>query len=297
MFLELPSEIRNHIYYTALVIQEPVELCPAVGVNSARDMSSLFRRFPAFASLATPKLMDDLERRQDSLKHDETFRLQKDLLHIRKTLAVGLLRTCRQIYDEAMGIFYAENSWQFSYDRSWHLLYRFLMTIGARARSYIQNLTIWAPFAADPMEGHGMFLPMFPVKNHPKMQMVKRLRCKVRGQKCRCWRSVFYIFMCEKTLKNIKFVVPSAYCVYDIDGRRTVPHGFMPKITLDIQPGGLVDESLNVEDFTSRGVSLSLLPSDPFGRTFTFHIVVVAWNYFLTIFLEKVGRHCRTRQT
>ena len=266
-FLRLPSEIRNAIYRAVLLLPEPIELYPNLGVGSVEHLNSLVSKLPDYESFTSSKLIDALKRREGSLKVHEFFLLQKDLLHISTDLAVGLLRTCRQIRDEALDIFYGDNSWKFSYDKDWHHLNRFLLTIGPRARSRIRDLTVWAPFARDPIEGHGLAINFDRPENHPKLHVVKVPDCHEGLLDCRCQRSVYEMLMQDKTLERIRFVVPGSYMVYDLDGSKTIPNDFSPKITVEFLPGAYVSKEMNVEVFTSRGVSLSSFHEDELERT------------------------------
>lgn len=281
-FLELPAEIRNQIYDLALIKDAPMNLCPlfTTSVNNSimREVVSVLSEYEDFR---TSKVTRDIERREQSFKPSgSSFRLQKDLLYVRKQLAPGLLQTCRQIHSEAAGVFYSGNTWQFLYDEDWHLFFRFLDTIGPINRALIKNLEVYAPLAEGPIPDEGLAASIdCPTRNHPKLHMVKTPHCGYKrgcekcyyGRRgcCDCKRKTFELLMREKTLEKIKFVVPRAFCVYDLDffDCPKIPQGFLPKITLEFVPGAFLSRGisyeLSVKDFTDQGVCIAPLPTTP----------------------------------
>lgn len=254
-FLNLPPEIRNRIYQVALISSKPIELCSSDFVLGVVDMEDLASRHPSYNPFLSPRLMNQLRVRQEDLHYRyDVIRLQKDLLHVRQELAAGLLSTCRQIRFEAADYFWGDNEWHFTRDTRWHELYRFLLTIGPMARARIRKLSVWAPFTGDPTGGNVHFIHDVPFKNHPKMYMAKTTGCYTGSKECDCRRRVYEIIMRDETLARITFVVPPSFWVYSLYGDNEPPEGFFPKITVVISPFAWVDDWVNVEDFTSRGV-------------------------------------------
>lgn len=116
-FLNLPSEIRNLIYHFALVREKPIDLWP----QDNRGMTC--------HALLPPSPLDvgEIEYRR--------VRYQEDLLYVREEMAVGISRTCSQIFNEAAEIFWMENHFRFSGRGGWQGFLRFFLTIGPLARS------------------------------------------------------------------------------------------------------------------------------------------------------------------
>ncbi|KAL8839512.1 MAG: hypothetical protein Q9170_001735 [Blastenia crenularia] len=295
-FLKLPSELRNRIYSFALVKPTPIDLCPGDSVYDASNMKYKIQNIPSLGHFNSPTLHEELEIRQKYLGHLHTFRVQKDLLWVRKELSPKLLRTCRQIYGEASEIFWSANKWQFAQDKQWHTLFRWLKTIGPRAIARIRSLEVFAPMASDPMEGHGLAaLDPEPSKNHPKLRMAKipHEGC------CDCRAETFKSLMLEGTLR-FNFVVPAGFCICTLDEygndmhgsddsqvprrKSLVPQGFLPKITITIEPYAFAQE-LKVKDFTGRGWDLIAAPdstSDYMADFFTNRSIINPTNTMKT---------------
>ena len=68
------------------------------------------------------------------------------LLYVRKKLAVGAFTTCRQVHDEAAGLFWGSNHFSFSGYLGWYVLLRFFPTIGQDAKAHMRCLSVVAPF-------------------------------------------------------------------------------------------------------------------------------------------------------
>lgn len=126
-FLHLPSEIRNIIYRFALVREKPIDLWPQN--NRGMMCHALLPQ--------SPLDVGEIEYRR--------VRYQEDLLYVRERMAVGPLRTCYQIFREAVGIFWMENRFRFSGRGGWEGLLRFFLTIGPLARSRIRKISVHAP--------------------------------------------------------------------------------------------------------------------------------------------------------
>jgi len=157
-FLNLPGEIREQIYYIALVRLTPIDLWPII-----------------------------FEEDEDT---GRIFRIQKDLEFVRKEMATGLTATCKQIYNEAGNVFWSKNTFRFSGDVFWFGARRFLGTIGPRALAQLQSLELFVPLKRTDWEGYSQnnsrlrgrrgygrqnMLHWIDInaKNRPKMHMVK----------------------------------------------------------------------------------------------------------------------------
>lgn len=249
-FLSLPSEIRNQIYEYALVKSEPINLCPSVEgryenmVNLFDNSTALERHFRLFKNVYLPSELMTRFTKFDG--RPALFRLQRDLFYIRKKLAVGLLRTCRQIYSEAAAYFWAGNLWKFEQDYDWRILLRFLLTIGPRPRSHIRHLAVPAPMPEHLLAMHYPVSERETAKNHPKLHMTKAPHAWTHT----AFKAVFKLFMQERSLESIDFLVPASFYAGGFDpfqflrapwnqGHATkmiLPKGFLPKVKVIIEP-------------------------------------------------------------
>ncbi|KAG6991446.1 hypothetical protein G7Y79_00052g087860 [Physcia stellaris] len=274
-FLNLPPELRNRIYQAALIKPGHINLCPSEHIiHDVEGMERLAYHIQGFESFSSPKLLDELRVREQDMEKVpwDLFRVQHDLLYVREELAVGLLRTCRQVYREAVDFFWAGNTWCFPDDIQWHLLFRFLSTIGSNARARIKGLEVLAPMVEDPVSG---VFKRLPVKNHPKLRMATPCRRDMILDYCDCRAKTFDLLMLERTLEKITFVVPPwcrIYTLNDSQGERKVPQGFLSKVSVVVESGALVSDKLSVEDFTSQGVREHFLSTFPNMET------LVAWT-------------------
>ena len=171
-FLRLPGEIRDLIYFKALVKPHHIDLVPAVFVELNNDTLD-------------PVLAKELARRRTKCKCCDKrpgnfctcvwkVRHQVDLQFVRKELATGLLATCRQIFNEAQHIYWSMNTFRFSDDCHWNGVRRFLTTIGSRACSQLRSLEVFAPLEdIHPIEYYIPPNPRGVWGNFPKMHMHK----------------------------------------------------------------------------------------------------------------------------
>ena len=212
-FLNLPAEIRELIYFAALVRSTPIDLWPMKYENRDEDEESRC-----------------------------VFRLQEDLELVRKEMATGLFTTCKQISHQASSIFWSKNTFRFSGDIYWFGVRRFLGTIGPRALSQLQSLELFAPLVdlncldISLLTGghwtwrHEIYKNALNAKNKPKMHMAKarsepwnrnpshsgRWRNKRDGRKSKPMLScnvghVCYLLDTAKTSLNLKFVLPAGF--------------------------------------------------------------------------------------
>lgn len=149
-FLNLAAEIREQIYYAALVRPTPIDLWPLKYTQPPR-----------------------------------VFRLQEDLQFVHKEMATCLLTTCKQIFHEASNIFWSKNTFRFSGDIEWFGVRRFLGQIGPRALSQLQSLELFALLADAhcldtslldgdvPTKKVELYTNAREAKNWPKMHMAK----------------------------------------------------------------------------------------------------------------------------
>jgi hypothetical protein len=213
-FLELPFEIREQIYYYVLVRPIPIDLWPLK-----------YKQGPPNGPI---------------------FRLQEDLLYVRKEMATGLLTTCKQLYDEAGNIFWSRNTFRFSGDIEWFGARRFLGQIGPRALSQIQSLELFAPLAdahcLDTYSFHERYrnriLDFYTnareAKNMPKTHMIKVQKQPWRGNfgdwhgRMILEHTVFVLtsnvrYVCHlmdmaKTSLDLKLVLPKGFGLNSVDG-------------------------------------------------------------------------------
>ena len=267
LFFHLPLELRQKIYTLALYHPHPINLCPNDSVRSPSQISDIALTSETYAPFLHPPLQHQLELRTRTLGDTCVFRLQPSLLHIRTHLATALLHTSRQIYIEAAPVFWTQNTWRFSHDERWEMLWRWLLTIGPAARARVQKLEVYAPFANDPMAGHGLFWGPVEFKNHPKMGFDKVIKYRDGEAGGDCRGKVFELLMRERVLERIRFVVPITYCVYS--GDFEMPVGFSAKVTVVLEPGGWIEE-VGVREFLDEGFDFVAAP-DYFGHDLGFN--------------------------
>ncbi len=197
-FLKLPAEIRNHIYELALVKDAPIDLFPEVpDLNKPVKSSSLMLN-------QHTKVVEEVSR---------NTRAQGDLEFVRKELAVGLLRTCRQIFLETVKIFYGDNTFYFTggdSEHAWMMAYRFLLTIGPTyngpgARQYVNRIGVHLPSEREPPLARNKLNLLS--KNWPKMHMAKVTAAFYEGHMNPC----ISLLANDKTLKELHLVVPSGW--------------------------------------------------------------------------------------
>ncbi|KAL8836167.1 MAG: hypothetical protein Q9170_003020 [Blastenia crenularia] len=103
---------------------------------------------------------------------------QVDLQFVRREMAVGLLRTCKQIYAETLATFYGRNDFQFLGCGGWQGLLRFFLTLGPNARRHIHRILVSVPLGVEwcygrvLLEGHNNNFDGRS-KNKPEMRMAK----------------------------------------------------------------------------------------------------------------------------
>ena len=205
-FLSLPSEIRNHIYTTALVSPTPIDLCPADYITAQEHIDGdniLRQRHLAFKSAR-------LEPEEGGRPEEVAFRRQSSLQYVRRHLAVQLLAVCRQIYNEASQYFWGENVWRFSDDQNWEIVLRFLLTIGENARFMIKHLEALIPWPECDGDKLSVSSTNWRIKNEPKLHMVRLLdTTKFSGH---WWYDAVWEFLArEKSPHILNLIVPAGY--------------------------------------------------------------------------------------
>ena len=119
--LRLPRELRDIIYKHVLVTTTPLELAPFKDcVYSTRRSSGQWIESDQF--------------------HSSKWRNKNCKLTL-------FLRTCRQIYQEASPIYYAQ-PFRFSDEAGWIVLYYWLKAIGPRNRILVKDITVCHPAMA-----------------------------------------------------------------------------------------------------------------------------------------------------
>ncbi len=194
-FLNLPPEIRNFIYRHTLISPSPIDLWPHLFHTDLSDNPEWVARTSAWSE----KTLDELPFKT---------RNQASLTYVRKEMATGLLGTCRQVYNEGVMYFWAENLFRFSGRSGWQGLLRFFLTIGPVARARIRRLEVHAPIYMRwpdkkgderDLNGHS--------KNFPKMHMVK---IPPEGHLDRAAaQRVCNIMAKDRTLEEINFIIPN----------------------------------------------------------------------------------------
>ena len=182
--LRLPPEIRIKIYRYALVRDKPLDLWPHKWTTSADSEKP-----------ETPLLKT---RHQESLEY------------VRKQMSTGLLGTCRQVFNEAVGFFWGENHFRFTGRSGWQGLLRFFLTIGPEARSRISRVDVHAPIYmrwpvkdSDGKDLNGRS------KNFPKMHMVK---INDEGHLDReAIQKLCVVLAQDRTLMEINFIIPAEF--------------------------------------------------------------------------------------
>lgn len=261
-FLKLPAEIRNQIYQVALISPKPVDLWPVAKCwrpDLLDPPDTAMQHRYAKSLLAQESQYQNLLPRHDP-ESIVGFRLQADLLFVRKELSTGLLGTCVQVYNEAANYFWRSNTWRFSDDDDWRGVYRFLLTIGPRARSRIQRLDILAPFTYRP-DTDDLFNKR--LKNHPKMHMAKLWHDdSPLGQTRR--DQVYALMMEEKTLHSLHLLAPAQFKIENLSDNDCswpgfLPLNFMPEIKVVIEAGARVDDT-SLEYIHGQGWESLCLP-------------------------------------
>jgi hypothetical protein len=206
-FLNLPAEIREQIYYAALVRPTPIDLWPLKYMQGASN--------------------------------SRVFRLQEDLQFVRREMGTGLLATCKQVFHEAGKIFWSKNTFRFSGDIEWFGARRFLGQIGPRALSQLQSLELFAPL----FDAHCLETSLFDggdvskriefytnareAKNMPKMHMAKARKEPWIGNH-RHWGGRWVlentIFVLTRNVEHVCYLLDQAKASLDL--KLILPQGF-----------------------------------------------------------------------
>lgn len=117
-FLDLPREIRDRIYYQALVVSEPI------------TVSSV--------TVGDPSTQHDEETKQKIVSQAYTIEGRDPILD---QIALGLLRCQSTVSSEAAVTFYQLNTFHFDGNEVWNPLYTFLKRIGDSNRGFLRNLS------------------------------------------------------------------------------------------------------------------------------------------------------------
>lgn len=214
-------------------------------------------------------------------------RYQEDLLYVREEMAVGLLRTCYQIFKEAAGIFWMENHFRFSGRGGWQGLLRFFLTIGPLARSRIRKISVHAPIYLRWPERtfssvHSSF-ELFPSpslsadldglsKNWPKMHMAKIKSEEHPESETRLL--VCAMISQDRSLKDLFFIIPEGfrngdwtdYGGYEVGlwGETTLLNKIRKldflKITVIFEGGSYLAVENGVDSITRQGWDLICMP-------------------------------------
>ena len=248
--LRLPPELRLKIYRYALVRDESLDLWPHKWTNP--DLK---------AKSATTLLKI---RHQESLKY------------VRKEMATGLLGTCRQVYNEAAMLFWADNHFRFPGRSGWQGLLRFFLTIGPDARSRIQRVDVHAPiYMRWPVKDSDNKDLNGRSKNFPKLHMVK---IPEEGHLDRqAIQRLCVMLAQDRTLKEMNFIIPEGFRNGDEDGfggyqedhdmeddspvrLQKIQSLDWIKMTVVVEKGGYLAVSEGPEQIMAEGWDLKCLP-------------------------------------
>ncbi|KAL5329457.1 hypothetical protein ACEPPN_002969 [Leptodophora sp. 'Broadleaf-Isolate-01'] len=115
-FLDLPRELRDRIYYHALVLPDPITVC-----SMEYDWTPISK--DGKISLVETVTLDTSNPTN-------------------MPPALGMLSCNRQLVTEAVAIFYGFNTFRFTGYETWQPMYEWLRMIGDKARAHLRNLTI-----------------------------------------------------------------------------------------------------------------------------------------------------------
>ena len=115
-FLDLPREVRDQIYYEALVVSRPI------------TVSSITVGLPGSIEYNT-------ETKQKTISHKCIIEGRDEILN---DITHGLLRCQKQVSSEAAVTFYQLNTFHFDGNEVWDPLYTFLKGIGDSKRRQFQ---------------------------------------------------------------------------------------------------------------------------------------------------------------
>ena len=275
-FLNLPPEIRNKIYSAALVSTKPIDLCPSAYISSEADVSSYYALNIRSHSSQSP-YRSRVDRPSARIVYDPriAIRLQASLEYVRKYLSPHLLQTCRQIYNEAAYYWWGHNTWRFTDDAGWVVLWRFLLSIGANAVSLIQSLEVLAPLVQN--NGHTLTLAeAWHIKNHPKLHMAKTWR---GGVKRSCIDLVHDFWKRERALQKLTLLVPDTYVLFPLKHNKAwsddaLYMGFLPKVKIVVEGGGAL---FDVQYILDQGWDLVAMPGSGISKS-----KIAGWRSGLT---------------
>lgn len=231
--LELPAEIRNQIYrYTLTKPDSPIDLCPWNYIDKPREDDRLKGRLQKKknavktwkANRVQPQRMrkENRQREKGRIQSEPDYIVVRhipDLENLRTEMGAALLRTCKQIHQEASVIFWGENTWIFSGDASWLTIFRFLMTIGEKHRGSLRTIELHPTFCSidEPFprfwddKRKDTVLPH--MKNHPKLRMSKTgLWNKHRQEWCTQTKSIIPTL----PLKKLRFVAAAETRIFHL---------------------------------------------------------------------------------
>ena len=185
-FLKLPPEIRNQIYRYYLVL-DPIELAP--------------KSTGSYGNIGSWK------RHQRRYRYDIRPRLK-------------LLRTNKQILQEAASIFYGENEFRFTNCKGWYVLAAFLRTIGRQNCDRLCSIAIHVPWFGVVCDNQYDDLPesrktMTWVMNQLQSMGLEYLRWwkhfNMKASVARCTK----ILETAGRLESVKLILPDSYALFD----------------------------------------------------------------------------------
>ncbi|KIM99874.1 hypothetical protein OIDMADRAFT_55771 [Oidiodendron maius Zn] len=118
-FLHLPREVRDQIYYEALVVSRPI------------TVSSM--------TVEDPVHVEYTETKQKTISQKYIIEGRDQIL---EEITLGLLRCQKQVSSEASVTFYQLNTFYFGGNEVWNPLYTFLKGIGGSKRHLLQSVSV-----------------------------------------------------------------------------------------------------------------------------------------------------------
>ncbi|KAI9795923.1 MAG: hypothetical protein M1835_004952 [Candelina submexicana] len=203
--IDLPGELLNLIYELALIQEQPIELWSEEAID--------------YGKVHPKTILGD------------SFRIT------RRRLGVGLLRTCRKFRNEASSFFFGANKLYFSGSGGWDGLFRFLIALDPRARSFIKCL--------------GVFIPL-----EPGLYTAEQSTSLCRGEKWtprslkvlnnsgKVVRECCALMAKGKTLQQLTLIIPRGVAVTDLSRMFTDDLSDIP----NVDPSTILHEALKLQE-------------------------------------------------
>ena len=239
--LDLPPELRNHVYRAMLVLDSPIELAPK---------STGFRKY--------------VQSRNDALNTMHEKRYRYDIMP-----RLRLLRTSKQVHREASSTFYGDNEFRFTSMDGWQYLSSFILTIGPQNTRLLRSIAVHTPWFGvaedDVREGGDETLTKLNVLRSEVQS--HGLNCHTRQWQFRqsgCVRFVKKVLESTGGLTHLKIIIPDSYKLAPWDAQ-TAAQGSIPmvevfdpakipklEVTMVRLQGGLCSPEADQEELNAR---------------------------------------------